>query len=174
MRHIGSLCKLIDCLKTVEFFTLKTSPCKKGSNVDSKKFTLSVQCLQWLLFFNILNIAISKLPCKLACKCGIVEANFNAMTSSIRILAYPSDEIKTIETSAQDCFYSTHNHAQPANWANTTVRTQFSKQFFISFPYILFLSSCSRIILYHCMGEVNVQKMHSHQSSEHAHQWRFF
>ncbi len=52
MRYIGSLCKLIGYLKTVEFFTLKTSQCKKG---DSKKYTLSVQCLHKSLFFYILK-----------------------------------------------------------------------------------------------------------------------
>ncbi len=41
--HIGSLCKLIDYLRTVEFLTLKKSPCKNGINADSKKYTLSVQ-----------------------------------------------------------------------------------------------------------------------------------
>ncbi len=32
VRHIGSSCKLIDYLKTVEFYTLKTTQCKKDIN----------------------------------------------------------------------------------------------------------------------------------------------
>ncbi len=117
MRHIESLCKLIDYLKTVEFFTLKISQCKTGNNADSTKYTLSDQCLHWSLIYYILDIAFSKLSCKLACKFGIVEADFIAMTSSNLILAYPSDEIETIVTPVQDgqgCFYSTHNNARPA------------------------------------------------------------
>ncbi len=55
MRHIGSLCKLIDYLKTVEFYTLKTSQCKKGNNADSKKYTSGVQCLHRWRIFNILK-----------------------------------------------------------------------------------------------------------------------
>ncbi len=55
MRHIGSLGKLIDYLNTVEFFTLKTSQCKKGNNADSKKYTSSVQCLHRSLIFYILK-----------------------------------------------------------------------------------------------------------------------
>ncbi len=56
MRHIVSLCKLIDYLKTVTFFTLKTSQCKKGKNADSKKYTLSVQCFHRSLIFKIYKI----------------------------------------------------------------------------------------------------------------------
>ncbi len=43
VRHIGSPCKLIDYLKTVEFYTLKTLQSKKGKNSDSKKYTISIQ-----------------------------------------------------------------------------------------------------------------------------------
>ncbi len=41
VRHIGSSCKLIYYLKTVEFSTLKTSQCKEGRNADSQKYTFS-------------------------------------------------------------------------------------------------------------------------------------
>ncbi len=54
-KHIGSLCKLINYLKTVEFFTLKTSQCKKGNNADSKKYILSVQCFHRSLISYILK-----------------------------------------------------------------------------------------------------------------------
>ncbi len=53
MRHIGSLCKLIDYLTTVEFFTLKTLQSKKRNNAKSKKYTLSAQCLHRSLMFYI-------------------------------------------------------------------------------------------------------------------------
>ncbi len=51
-RHIGSSCKLIDNLKTVEFYTLKTSQFKKGTNTDSIKNTLSIQYLHRSLCFT--------------------------------------------------------------------------------------------------------------------------
>ncbi len=72
------------------------------------------------------NANVSKLSCKLACKYGIVEVDFiewRTVFKSWLTLGYP---IETSAQDGQDCFYSTHNHARPANWANTTVRTQFS------------------------------------------------
>ncbi len=47
--------RYIDYLKTVEFLISKTSQCKKGNNTDSKKYTLSVQCLHRSLIFYILK-----------------------------------------------------------------------------------------------------------------------
>ncbi len=55
MRHVGALCKLIDYSKTVEFFTLKTCQCKKGNNADSRKNTVSAQCLHRSHIFYILK-----------------------------------------------------------------------------------------------------------------------
>ncbi len=55
MRHIGSLCKLTDYLKTVEFLTLKTSQCNKGNNADSKKVYLKCQ-----VFAQVSNFSHSK------------------------------------------------------------------------------------------------------------------
>ncbi len=45
----------VDCLKTVKFHTLKTSHCKQGKNADSKKYTLSVQCLHRSRIFYVLK-----------------------------------------------------------------------------------------------------------------------
>ncbi len=55
MMHIGLLCKLMDCLKTVEVFTLKTPYCKRGNNADSKNYTVIVQCLHWPQILYILK-----------------------------------------------------------------------------------------------------------------------
>ncbi len=76
MRQIGSLYKLTDYLKIVEFFTLKTSQCKKGNNADSKKYTLSVRNLHSSLIFlhskilfkfaghhNWANLIVSRFVC---------------------------------------------------------------------------------------------------------------
>ncbi len=44
-RQLGSLCKMINLLKTIKFFTLETYHCKKRKNANSKKYTLSVLSL---------------------------------------------------------------------------------------------------------------------------------
>ncbi len=53
VRRIGSPNKLINYLKTVEFFALKISEFQKGKNSDSKKHTLSVQNLHMSRMFYI-------------------------------------------------------------------------------------------------------------------------
>ncbi len=53
VRHIGPPCKLIDYLKTVEFYAMKTSQFKTDKNADSKKYTLNVQYLHWSRMFYI-------------------------------------------------------------------------------------------------------------------------
>ncbi len=55
MRRIGLPCKQVDYLETVEYYTLKTSQCKKGKNADSKTYTLSVQHLHGSQVFYILK-----------------------------------------------------------------------------------------------------------------------
>ncbi len=102
VRHIGSPCKLIDYLKIVEFYTLKTSQFKKRNNVDSKTYSKRVQYLHRPRMFCIL---------KYVRQANKTNPFFVSHTTRVRINA---DD----ESLAKTAFFITVNHHKLSHVAN--------------------------------------------------------
>ncbi len=84
MRHIGSLCKLIDYLKAVEFFTLKTSQCKKEIMLFPK--SISFQCLHRSRIFYIIKFNMNFLVTII----GPIFITTNSQLNRLVPLRYPA------------------------------------------------------------------------------------